>query len=345
MKVHFVLASMAFLTACSDSDVPSESPYKGQTAETFSLQLKQHRTIDGEKRLHWFQEYVSGYQEPSPAHVPASLTKLKAASSCSVPKPQGNARLVQVITWNSQIYAPLYAIDARKFDRIVENFMAVVSVQRNPGLALNKREGNMQPVDVAVTDTSGPIHLVLASRGPVLWNLAVAKDARITGITIVSSSETVAIANAPEQVKIHALVGEVAEKCGAKPALMPVKDYPDIKMQLHRANNNDEKFAELLAKYKTYNNFFRRQFGVDSDGVSIGVSVMNHAAVGPVPADPEARIAFRTLENSAIAVTNASFVLYGSDTEYVAGKKAAIIKAASKVAGRDYQSVLDQAGF
>jgi hypothetical protein len=343
MKHAIVLSTLLFLAGCSGGDVPSESPYEGQSAETFSMQLKHFRTIDGEKKLHWFQEYVTGYQEPDASKPPASLAALKTTSTCRLPKPDKDSKLIQIITWNSKKYAPLYSIDSDAFEKITKNVMMVVKGNRSPELALGKREGQLLQVDVAVTE-KGPVHIILASTGPVLWNLVPAEHARITGISIISKNNSVAIANAPADVPVTALAGDSTERCGAIPSLMPVKEYPGVKMQLHRANDNDAKYSEKMAKYSAYNNYFRRQFGVDSDDVSIGVSVMDHAAIGPVP-EPDARVPFKTLEGATIRATPGAFAFYGSEGDYVVAKKAAVISAASKIIGSDYKKVLDGAGF
>jgi hypothetical protein len=333
------------LAACSGSDVPTDSPYKGQSAETFSMQLKRGRTIDKQGMLHWFAEYVSGYQAPVATQAPRAVVTMKPSASCRLPRPAEGSDLVQVITWNSKVYSPLYLITAPEFRKITENVMTVVNFNRNPGLALSKAEGRTQQVDVAVTEIAKPVHLVLASQSPVLWNLIADERAKITGVTIISESDTVALANAAPDLPVAVLSGEQAEKCGAAPALMPVRDYPNIKMTLHKANDNDEKYKKKLDKYEAYNRFFKKQFGVASNDVSIGVSVMDHAVVGPVPPSLEARLPFKTLEGAEIRVSPAAFVFFGNETDYIAAKKADVIKTASKLTGGDFKAILEAAGY
>jgi hypothetical protein len=343
VKKIVALASVLSLAGCGDGGVPTDSPYKGQTAETFSMQLKGQRTIDGGKKLHWFQEYVAGYVKPDAAKLPAALTALDTVSGCKLPQPDKASTLVQAITWNSKTYAPLYLIDDDKLDKITRNVMAVVKGGHNPALALDKREGQLLQVDVAVTE-SKPVHIVLASTSEVLWNIVPGPDAKITGISIISRNSAVAVANVPADVPVAAITGKDAERCGALPALMPVKDYPGVKMQLHRANDNDAKYAEKMKKYRAYNSYFRRQFGVDSDDVSIGVSVMNHVAIGPVPGQ-DGRLPFRSLEGAEIRVSPSAFVFFGSEGDYVRAKKEAVTKAASRITGGDYGKVLEGAGY
>jgi hypothetical protein len=343
-RLSFLLIA-SVLCGCSDNDIPSDSPYKSQSAETFGMQLKGSRVIDHDKGLHWFQNYVSGYEPPDEGKLPGKIVALKPAKNCGLPKPAEGARLVEVITWNSKAYAPIFAIDGATFDKITKNMMAVTDIGSNPASALEKREGQLQQVDVAVMPTGGSTHLVLSSTGPVLWNLVVAEGAHVSGVTLLSKHETVAIANVASDTPVAALVGEVAEKCGAIPALMPVKEYPGIRMQLHKANDNEAKFNDRLAKYRSFNRYFKRQFGVDSDEVAIGANVMNHAVVGAVPANLDARIAYKTIENAELRVTPVAFIFAGSMTDYVAAKTSAAAARASEMSGKDYGSQLKQAGY
>ncbi len=255
----------------------------------------------------------------------------------------GIADRKEVMKLSTQTKIPLYLIDDDKLDKITRNVMAVVKGGHNPALALDKREGQLLQVDVAVTE-SKPVHIVLASTGEVLWNILPGPDATITGISIISRNSAVAVANVPADVPVAAITGKDAERCGALPALMPVKEYPGVKMQLHRANDNDAKYAEKMKKYRAYNSYFRRQFGVESDDVSIGVSVMNHVAIGPVPRQ-DGRLPFRSLEGAEIRVSPLAFAFFGSEGDYVKTKKDAVTKAASRITGSDYGKVLEGAGY
>jgi hypothetical protein len=345
MRIAFAFFPLLLLTACSGSDIPSESPYKGQNAETYSIQLKRGRTIDSQHLLHWFAEYVSGYQEPDAGKMPTALIALKAATSCQIPRPAPGSKLVQVITWNSKITAPLYVIGEDELEKITKNAMQVVKGGHNPSLALSTPDGQLYAVDVAVTETAQPVHLVLSAQRAVVWNLVADPKAKITGITIISWNNVVALANADPDVPVTVLAGKQAEKCGATPQLMPVKEYPNIRMQLHKANDNDKKWDDKLAKYRDYNRFFKGAFGVDAAEVSIGASIMDHAAVGPVPAGIDARLPFKTLEGVEIRVTPGAFAFYGSEHDYLAAKKDAVIKTASRLSGSDFAEIMRNAGY
>lgn len=333
MKRLLLIATTSLVAACSEAgDIPRGSPYDKQSAESYSLQLGEFRVIDADKELHWFQDYVSGYQKPDPAEGPASIRPIDMATSCTLNKPSPNSRVVQVNTWGGFYRSSLYLLDKKSFDHLATRYESLLQRKAPTGPFLGKVEGELYQVDVAVTEIGEPVHLVLSSRGNILWNIVTAPRARITGMTIITGNAAAALANAPVGVPIQAIAGEMAEKCGVDPALMPVDEYPGIKMQIFQANDNKGKHRKMLEAYNRYNSFFRKQFGVDSDAVSVGVSKMNHAVVGPLPANPNERIPFIAIKDSDVLVTPATFTFFGSYSNYVAAKKTILEKREGKTA-------------
>jgi len=345
MKSLTAVVLLLALAGCSNDGVPGEDIAKGVHPETYGVQLPEYKLMDRDLKLHWLQEYVTGYSVPSDGDAPASIRPIALASGCALPKPVAGALLAQVVTGHGNGRSSFYAMDAKDVDDMGRQLAAMVRGNRNPSIMLSKTDGRLSRIDVVVTESSKPVHLVLASRTGALWNVQAAAGARLSGVTLISETSMAAVANLPQGVPMVALTGAAAKQCGAMPAVEPVQEYPGLKMQIFKAAEPEKALSKANAAWAAYNRFFTKTFGQNMGEVSVGTNALYHAAIGPAPAKPEDRVAYRGLAGATLYVTPAALAFYGSEGAYAKARRDAAIQAASRLTGGNFQTAMDQAGY
>jgi hypothetical protein len=345
MKFIIALPLLVALYSCSNDGIPDDDIAEGVHPESYGVQLPEFKLVDRELKLHWLQEYVTGYGDPSETAAPAAIQPISLATNCSLPKPAPGSMLAHVVTDHGKGRVPFYAMDAASVDYMGKQLAAMVKMNRNPSMMLGKTDGLLYRIDVIVTETSKPVHLVLASRTGALWNIQTAPGVRLSAVTLISQTSMSAVANLDAKVPVSAMTGDIAKQCGAIPAVEPVNAYPGLKMQIHKDYGKEKKIDTVNAAWRKYNTFFTRVYGLGTRSVSVGANALYHAAVGPVPAKPEDRIAYKGLEGATIRMTPATLAFYGSERNYAAARRATAIKSASRTTGGNFEMAMEQAGY
>jgi hypothetical protein len=345
MKALLLLPFLLALTACNNDGVPSGDAAKDVHPETYSVQVRGERLIDKDLKIHWLQEYLAAYAEPTENKRPAAIKTLEKTANCRPPGPRAGSVLAQVLVDHGTRSSPLYAMSSSEVDQMTKTFMSVIRSSRDPDIMLTKTDGMLTAINVIVTETSRPVHLVLAARSATLWNIQKADKAVISGVTLISGAEAAAIANIDPKVPVVALTGAAAKTCGALPAVRPVMEYPGLKMQIFKANHPEKELAKMQTAYQAYNGFFTSAFGQSSTDVSVGAQAIDHAAIGPTPATLEERVPFKGYENTTVYITPAALVTFGTQKEFAAAKRELAIATASRMTGGDYAQIMESAGY
>lgn len=333
------------LSACSNDGVPDEDVAKGVHAETYAVQLPEMKLMDRALKLHWLQEYVTGYAVSDEDDTPAAIRTIPLASSCSLARPAPGSILASVVTDHGNGTTAFYAMDAKDVDEMGKRLADLVRGNRTPALMLAKPDGFLSRIDVVVTETAKPVHLVLASRSGALWNVLTAPGAHLSAVTLISQTTETAVANIAPDVPVSALVGDMAKSCGAIPANEPMQAYPGLRMQIHKAAYPEKELAKMSAAWGSYSSFFLRTYGVSADTVSIGTEALYHVAIGPAPERSEDRVAYKGFKGATIQVTPAALTFYGRFGDYTKARRATAIKTASRLTGGNFQAAMDQAGY
>jgi hypothetical protein len=219
-KRTFALSCLlVVLSGCDNDSVPSEDIAKGVHGESYGVQLPEMKLMDCDKKLHWVQEYVTGYSVPGDKDRPAEIRTARAITSCSLPKPAAGSALAQVVTDHGLGQTSFYAMRARDVDYMGPQLAAILTSNRNPSIMLRKTDGILSRIDVIISETEKPVHLVLASRGGALWNVQKAPAAKVSAVTLISETQVTAVANIDANIPVYAITGDVAKRCGAIPAV------------------------------------------------------------------------------------------------------------------------------
>lgn len=199
-----------------------------------------------------------------------------------------------------------------------------------------------QSYDIAVTETAGPVYLVLET-GPQsrVFNLHLAPGARVERVVLIGGDQ-IGVANLPEGVPVEAMRAAKAENCGFRPfyALNPGHlFYQSIAAGAIRSDEAEEKkrhFAELEA---TWDATFRQAFGTGAkESLAGGWDSGTVAVAGGIPATPEGRAVYAPIDGAVLRVTMDRYVEFeGQDPEQ--GFDARVKAMATEFAWGDLQNL------
>jgi hypothetical protein len=176
----------------------------------------------GDGRPLWAAAIFAEFAPASDADIPALIEPLPVAA-CAFEKPSEGAlvRLVHVVDGGAN-RAPVYTIDNQSIADRAKNFVNYYFTTRKEqaSFAWSLASDAVSLVNVAVTEATAPVYLVLTAHSDTIFNITVAPGARLERIAVIGSS-VVGVANAPEGVMVEGLYGGALYRCGAQPERMP----------------------------------------------------------------------------------------------------------------------------
>ena len=262
---------------------------------------------------------------------------LSTQDDCRFTPPNPGDRLVNIHVGKSEMNTLLYS---EPQEQIVSHAMAYVEWHyKHKGDSDRSRDvdefvnpSTMQAIDVAITDTSAPLHLVLQNAWEgMVWNLHLAPGVEISRIAVISTGPA-AVADTGRDMPIEAVDVTQVDGCvvpardpDATPEQLTDVGRTSIEMglgDLVRERQDERKQAAMVA-YRSYTGWFRDQFGVFSETDVIGYGTASHILVGPVPASEEERVPFVPLDGRSVHATPNTLVFAAESKKalkaYVAG--------------------------
>lgn len=253
---------------------------------------------------------VAGYERPGRGEYPrpARYSILTADSDCTPRDVRAGEILANISSGANLDTGDMIFSDLHMF-----GFDALVNAAGS-WIGMSKRDGKPAPaekmtlaarvpiVDVILTDTSGPLYVVLQSYfgKSILWNIVPAEGVEIAHITLVGNN--VAINPPPGDYDIDYLpTGRSG--CAPMVARAP-QQYWDM---YHRPMGSD------LERYETrsidnaaaYDAWFRATFGQGAEENVVGFFLQNHVMWGPMP---EPLVPYRSVEGSTVLVTEQDYI-------------------------------------
>ena len=257
---------------------------------------------------------------PIPEGVPAEVVPLAPNPSCAIRRRDANERVAGVrIGEGSRPGGVTVIADAAVTAQVLKNVTEFTELSRWTASA-DRRIGvetageRLSVVDVFVTDTAGPVHLVLQSMWqPVLWNLHAAPGVRIAGASIVTPAFGGIAGHGDAPVDVL----RVADGC-AKPIYRKPEPHWGYVAQAARSNAGVHVNQMNLFRqgYAAYDSWYSGAFGVSAGGFTVTPEEADHVLIGPVPAEP---VPFTPLSRRTAAVIADDHVLVGT----VAGREEA----------------------
>lgn len=166
-------------------------------------------------------------------------------------------------------------------------------------------------VDIVVTDTSKPVHLVLLNSKNKVFNFHVAPGVNLERVVAVDAQD-VSFANLPKGTSVTTIVGTAdMRRCGLKFARKPPANFGAYLDQRDPSGKlRRESLAMEMSGYRLYetkkNQLFGRQGLVDFQARHSG-----GVLVGPPPSTLEQRLPYTSLEESVVYTTTRATIVAG----------------------------------
>jgi len=271
-------------------------PEKTRRAEFYGWKVEHPGVIGPGDEVHLVQSVLDGVPMKQTPETPGEILARPADAGCSAPQGAAGGKLVKVQVFDGLQPSGYHAVTDRDLASGAEDFVA--RLQRAADPAEERPSGESRPVpvvNVAITDESAPLLLVLQAAGaPLLWNLHATPGVEVSGIVVVGGPGS---AVHPLEPTTPVTFLDIAEGCAPQPA-RAAQPWWDM---FHRPGAGSGDFEERnSARHAVYEAWFATTFGEASEPGTLGAWAANHVLVGPLPASPEARAAYRPLDGARI---------------------------------------------
>ncbi len=288
----------------------------------------------------WAQSAISGYRQVDAKA--ALVVETLPQATCALPRPDEGTVVRHAHLERGVQAAPLYQFLSRDVDSRAKFFVEsyVASKGRMQGGGGYVDGDVVRVVNVAVTERAAPVALVLSAETNILWNILPAPDARIESIVLVGM-DSVGVANAPEGAKVYALAGDAARRCGAWPMRRPRKDWGFVRnVEESGASTLRKALADNVARAGAYAHWLEGAFGPSIGAGAIALQGASNVLVGPPPASPEARVAFRPIEAGVVLMSAQDYRVAADERGYVKAHRDILEATATRAAGGDLRALL-----
>lgn len=266
------------------------------------------------------EQVVSGYDPSRPDTVPGNVEMFDPNGECKLRRPAPGEVVHNVRLGSGTGLTDLHVVsDTVIAEALMEHLQGVLTVDKSYkiGKTANAR---MSRVDVFVTDTSGPVYLVLQSLyGNVLWNVHRGPGVQIAHVALIGSTPGVIL---PGEIGFEALrVSDFVEdhEFGANDEIRPCMIRPWRKPEPHwpaqrMADDGNQLYVNQIHSFSTgfraFNTWYTGMLGVDADSNLVAAEGAAHVLVGPVPAGP---LGYNRIEGRTVNLVRTDRVYRGDD--------------------------------
>jgi hypothetical protein len=223
VSVAFLLPAVALLLAGCEEKLPKGDPAQQVSPGRAGTRAGWDIALDLSMKPHFIQTLVSGFKHEHHA-LPKSIGYVPAMPNCVYAGPEAGSKVVYLTASRGQISSNIHTFNTKEVREAAEQFVKdwrTAGEERRVGLSSSLAP--LAIMNVVVTDTSAPIHLVLG--GPkAVFNLQLAPGARVSGVSLIGV-EDIGVANLPEGVPLNAMGPAAVKRCGAEPFMRPKPDW------------------------------------------------------------------------------------------------------------------------
>ena len=257
----------------------------------------------------FIDEVVSGYTTRIASSVPAEITTIRPILGCFLTAPLPGTVVGHARAGRSDLPLALSTYNDRHLAAAVQTF---VDDYRATGTATPVIDPAIayQAYDVAVTETSAPVYLVLETGpGNRIWNLHLAEGVRIERVVLLGGGQA-GIANLDPVVPVEVILGDGLDACGIRPAHTLNPGHQLLQPAADRSLTRTEAEALLAshqAEVMAYDIWLRDSFDIPTGSGRIGFDVGTVSVIGPVPDQVGALASYAPLAAARIRTTQDTF--------------------------------------
>ncbi|MEM9707781.1 MAG: hypothetical protein AAF871_03250 [Pseudomonadota bacterium] len=296
-------------------------PQKTRRREFYGWKVEHPGLTGPGDSIHLVQDALSGVPRRLKAEHPARVLASPAEANCQVPALAAGQKMAKAQVFDGITPSGYHVVTDRELASGASGYVA--DLQRTSDPMKERASGDTKPtpvVNVVLTDTSAPLYLVLqGATQALLWNLHAADGVEVARIVLVGNPGQ-AVHPLSEDTPVHFL--EMQSGCAPQP-WRAVASHWDL---FHRAgvSSTSEDFeGRARDMHGRYEAWFSATFGTASEPDTVGAFTASHVLVGPMPATPEARATYRSLEGALIRAQEGPRLFVGSAEE----RRAAVASA------------------
>lgn len=279
-------------------------------------------------------DIASGFDPSRVDRTPAKLVAFAPNADCALRRPEAgevvrNVRLGQA-NGDTEVHA---FSDIATADAVLKHTKATLFEPKSYEVGATA-VGRLNRVDVFVTDTSGPVYLVLqALWGNTLWNVHRGPGVRIAHIAMIGNHSGIV---APNGVPFEALrigdfnlrfdfgANEEPQACMIAPYRLPKPGWEAQKKALKDNDLFKNQMFTFNSGHRAFAAWYTGVMGVDPEAGLTEAEGAAHVLVGPVP---PGLLGYRALAGRTVHVTAAENLVIG-DSAMIEAHRAMLVAAA-----------------
>jgi hypothetical protein len=253
---------------------------------------------------------MAGYKPATDMDVPAGIMTIRPILGCLLTPPKPGTMVGHAVAAQSGISLPILSYGDRHLAAGVEAFVAryrksaTASPAEVPGIVY-------QAYDVAVTETSTPVYLVLAAgAGNWIWNVNLAPGAQIERVVLLGGDQA-GVANLDPVIPVEVLLNDGLAECGIVPtyplnAGHRLNQAPVVAgLSATELRNRQDEHAALVQAYDLW---FRDRFGLAASDSRAGFDRGAVSVIGPVPETVDRMAQHASIAGGSVRMTEDKYL-------------------------------------
>ena len=249
------------------------------------------------------------------------LVAFDVNESCEVQKPEDGEVIHNVRLGHGTAETDVHVLSNAQMAEALIKHITGVTARNKPYLVGSMAEHPMASVDVIVTDTSGPIYLVLQGfNADTIWNLQLADGVELAHVVMIG--ENSGLAGLPEGATFEALrISDFVTnfEFGSNDEIVPCMIAPWRTPEPHwpayqKAQNDNMLFENQMYSYnagaRAFGEWYSQALGRDASENLVSVKGAAHVLAGPMPNSP---VTLSPLAGRSIQITRNDRILRGYD--------------------------------
>lgn len=302
MRIGLLLSAAALsLAACGEEvnlDLPPTSdPSRQVKMDVTGLTSKVSSVaLDTNGQAHWIKALASDTALQPATEFPARVSRFNTQGGCDFPAPQAGSIVTLVNLYGSS--SPTSIFPTSK-ELLAKNTERLLDRSGNTVLMVLGKTAIVDPYEmtnVVITETSAPLHLVLASRDKIIWNFVLAEGVEISHVTLLGRGD-VGVVNLPETVGVTAFNKRTLEKCDVNPAAPTSPKW-------HLASRSKEAFAEYKVKAARFAHWLAQNHKGAAEIKRIDGLGFSNVLIGPAPTTLETRVPYRGIGQAHVRMAS-----------------------------------------
>ena len=289
----------ALLAGCNADAVPSgEVNVKKFVSKLRGYHVPKGVVMTQTEQPVWIQALATGYSKSANTSEPSEVTMFEHdVESCSVPEPLETEYLGHVFFTKAKQVSSLYSYSDEDLSKSAKSYVKWHKHGEKEAKRYTKPVKSIDVIDVFVTEASKPVYLVLTSPSKAVWNIHPSGGVKIARVVLIGH-ETLGVATDKLSTPVEIL------RCNPPLLRDPQEHWGFVRNVRRSGGRDDDLLAKNRAQHRKFAFWYKQNFNAWSSHNQVVANRANHALIGPVPADLDARVRYKPIAERKIRITN-----------------------------------------